>query len=95
MNSVSAARLGAITGAVLGTAPLVEPMRGYAAVAADAKWGQSVFSRCVQGLCVHWRTSTWLQSSPKKLIMTIETLIVFNCAFTEYSALSARCWLQV
>jgi hypothetical protein len=38
MNSVSAARLGAITGAVLGTAPLVEPMRGYAAVAADAKW---------------------------------------------------------
>ena len=36
MNSVSAARFGVITGAVHGSALLVEPLRGYAAVAADA-----------------------------------------------------------
>ena len=83
MNSVSAARFGAITGVVLGTALLVEPMRGYAAMVADAKWGQSVFSRCVQGLCVHWRISPGLQSSSKKLVMTMKTPVVFNCAITK------------
>jgi hypothetical protein len=46
MNSVSAARFGAITGAVLAIALLVEPMREYAAVVADAKGAKSVVSRC-------------------------------------------------